>query len=344
MKQEIKYIIGILFALCLQTIQIQAQQVKTEINTASHTYLKVDLRLDLDSLRLGKKQSLVFIPVLSDGKHKQALRSVTVNGSWRHLMYERRTQTNSLAVKCTKTGAGTVNYTDSCIYLPWMNGAQVFLSKDLCGCGGDPMEQTLQPIATINIKKKESKPVSHHEPKETAHHKVAKVTLFLDYLTFPVNRMEILPDFGNNRTELHKLQAVLDSLLTSPESRIELVNMIGYASPDGPYRRNDELAYGRTLALRDYLQNISRYRELPFRTASIAEDWQGLKISLEQSDMPYRKELLQIINMNLSPDGKEERIKILDGGKAYKILKSSFLPQLRRTVCEIHYTETYETK
>ena len=171
----------------------------------------------------------------------------------------------------------------------------------------------------------------------TSAYQTTRVTLFLDYLAFPINRMEIHPDFGNNRAELHKLSATLDSLQALSGAQIELVDMTGYASPDGPYKRNDELSYGRTLALRTYLQDIPRYRELPFRTASVAEDWEGLREALQKSDMPYRDELLMIIATELSPDEKERNMKKLDDGKAYRILKREFLPQLRRTVCEIRY-------
>lgn len=333
----------------------QTPQVHAEAGIRAHSYLKVKIRLDLDSLRLGKKQSRVFTPVLSDGTHRKTLRPVTVNGKWRQLMYKRRNRNdagaNALATVCTPAGAGIISYADSCIYLPWMKDAQLLLAQDLCGCGGDVMEQALQTLLTkVEVREPDEEPASpgmREAPapaKETERHKVAKVTLFLDYLTFPVNRTEILPEFGNNRAELHKLEAALDSLISLPDTRIECVSMTGYASPDGPYRRNDELAYARTLALRDCLQNTPRYRELPFRTASVAEDWKGLEKALEESDMPYREELLQIIATGMEPDTKEEKMKILDGKKAYKILKSDFLPQLRRTVCEIHYTETYETK
>lgn len=364
MKRIRILITGCVCAACIYAGSAGAQTTKVhaEANVQVHTYLKVRIRLDLDTLRLGKKQSRVFTPVLSDGTHRQALCPLTVNGKWRQLMYKRQkgddTGQEVLTVVCTSKGAGVISYADSCIYLPWMKGAQLLLAQDACGCGGDVMEQSLQTLA-VKVGGPDSfpKPGAGSEPcssarlreapvpaKETVHHKVAKVTLYLDYLTFPINRTEILPEFGNNRTELHKLRAALDSLNMLPDIRIELVSMTGYASPDGPYRRNDELAYGRTLALRDYLQNMPRYRELPFRTTSVAEDWQGLKKALEESDMPYREELLQIIATDMEPDTKEGKMKILDGKKAYNLLKRDFLPQLRRTVCEIHYTENYEKK
>lgn len=319
--------------------------------TLQYTYLKVCLDLQLDSLHLGRKESRVFTPVLSDGENRQLLQPIVVNGKWRHLMYLRgldESREDALVLQNGKH-TGTVEYVDSCLYRPWMRHAGLWLAEDVCGCGGDPMEQSLRmltdrlnlpeeknpgnPVASRPELFAETTPVTENSVRKG----VTKVTLYLDYLAFPINRTDILPDFGNNHKELQKLKNVLDSLISLSGHSIELVAMTGYASPDGPYRRNDELAYGRTLALRNYLQSITRYREFPFRTASVAEDWEGLKKALENSNMTYKNELLMIIGTKLPPDRKEVNMKILDRGEAYRILKRDFLPKLRRTVCEIHY-------
>lgn len=328
---------------------LHSLSVSAETQTEQYSYVKVYLNLHLDSLQLRKMESRKFTPVLSDGENELVLRSITVNSRWRHLMYLRglnEKKEDAYVILQGSRQSEIVEYIDSCLYRPWMKNAKLWLAEDLCGCGGEPMEQSLRLLAdrvhvTDNVKEatfivsqKEQVP---GPAKEKVGYEVAKVVLYLDYLNFPINRMDILPDFGNNRNELQKLETALDSLLSLPNHSIELVEMTGYASPDGPYSRNDELAYGRTLALRDYLQKITRYRELPFRTASVAEDWEGLKLALENSDMPYKEELLMIIGTELPPDKKEENMKKLDEGKAYPILKQNFLPQLRRTICEIHY-------
>lgn len=331
--------------------RVEPLAVYAEAKAKQYDYLKITMKLNLDSLRLKRKEAKVFTPILSDGTHSRVLRSVTVNGRWRHFMYLRAKEVNgteAFVVKVGKQGAGVIEYTDSCLYAPWMEGAKLWLAADLCGCGGDPLEQSRREVAA-RIEVKESLPkevglsvasdTSHIATKEPDKHKVAKVTLYLDFLSFPVNRTEILPNFGNNRRELRKLCTALDSLLIRPHVCIERVRMTGYASPDGPYPKNDELAYQRTLALRDYLQSIRAYRELSFSTASVAEDWEGLKAALEEVDITYREEFLMIIATTLPPDEKEERMKRLDGGKAYDILRRELLPPLRRTVCEIEYTE-----
>ena len=323
--------------------------VHARTDTRQQTYLKVRMELKLDSLRLGKKQARVFTPVLSDGANRMALRPIVVNGSWRHLLYLRSSdgkKDEALAVSCGKKGAGTVEYVDSCAYSPWMREAKLWLAEDLCGCGGNLTEQSLRLLLTEVERTEEKKTEVTEKVSERMtvsnqammYHKVERVTLYLDFLAFPVNRTDVLPDFGNNRYELGKLTNAVDSLLNLPGAQVELVNMTGYASPEGSYENNERLAYGRTVALRDYLQKIVRYRELPFKTASVAEDWEGLKKAIQESDMPYREEILQIIATKMLPDEKKEKMKFLDRGNAYKILKKDFLPKLRRTVCEIHYT------
>ena len=348
--------LGCLCATALPGVRAEAQTVRTELPAPGgethteirrHTYLKVQSELNLDSLRLKRRQSRVFTIVLSDGTHTQALRPVTVNGTWRQLMHLRETGEKTgdgIVVKCGKHGAGQVQYADSCLYSPGMENARLWLAEDLCGCGGSPMEQALRPlsakVAKVEVRaEKVTAAPAESIPERKAEHKVKRVALYLDYLTFPVNRADIQPDYGNNRSELQKLATALDSLIALPAVRIELVAMTGYASPEGPYRQNEELAYRRTIALRDYLQDVPRYRELPFRTASVAEDWEGLRTALEHSDISYREELLMIIATDREPDGKKENMKKLDTGRAYKLLKKDFLPKLRRTVCEIHYID-----
>lgn len=345
------------FCLCATSVGAQIRTdggvnplaIHAESKMEQHTFLKINLQLNLDSLRLKRNEARVFTPILTDGTNSCVLRSVTVNGTWRHLMYLRESDAKkqeAFVVKAGKQGAGLITYTDSCLYAPWMQGAKLWLAEDLCGCGGDPMEQSRRPVeARIEVEEALFSDRGHcvadtnTPPKGKDSYKTAKVTLYLDFLSFPVNGTEILPDFGSNRKELHKLSTMLDSLLIQPQVCIERVSMTGYASPDGPYPKNDELAYKRTLALRDYLQSIRTYRELSFSTASVAEDWEGLKAALEASDIAYREEFLMILATNLLPDEKEERMKCLDGGKAYDILRRELLPPLRRTVCEIHYTE-----
>lgn len=340
--------------------RLPVAQVRTEVQR--HACLKVQMTLCLDSLRMKRSGWRRFTPVLTDGTNRMALRPITVNGKWRQVVYLRErkeTGKDAYVVECGRHGAGSVEYEDSCAYSAWMKEAGLWLAEDVCGCSGDVLKQSLRPlVGKVGIA---SMPTEATMPVETTaadlpvserrdtiemngnengiRHKVAEVILHPDYPTSASRRAEIQPDFGNNRKELQRLETILDSLLARPQASVELIEIIGYTSPEGPYQENEVLAYKRTLALRSYLQENTRYRELPYRTASVAEDWEGLKLALEASDMTYQEELLMIIATRLPPDKKEENIRKLDAGKAYKLLEQNILPRLTRTVCKIHYTE-----
>ena len=146
MNKEIRYISLAISLVCLWNAGIQAQDmtVKAKAGTVEHTFLKVDLRIKLDSVKVGKREFRLFTPILSDGVNRQVLRPIMVNGKWRHLMYLRELngkEGDMVAVRCGKRGAGMVEYTDSCIYQPWMQHAKLWLTENLYGCGCELMER-----------------------------------------------------------------------------------------------------------------------------------------------------------------------------------------------------------
>ena len=59
MKKEIRYISLAISLVCLWNVEIQAQDmtVKAKAGTVEHTYLKVDLRIKLDSVKVGKREA-----------------------------------------------------------------------------------------------------------------------------------------------------------------------------------------------------------------------------------------------------------------------------------------------
>jgi hypothetical protein len=169
-------------------------------------------------------------------------------------------------------------------------------------------------------------------------------TNFYNYdvrLTFPTARTEILPDFGNNRVELNRIEETLSQLRSRPELRIIRIELQGYASPEGGEAANLRYADGRARALMYYLQQRLNLPSDLVNVASGGEDWAGLAEQVKTSVTlaPYRYELDNIINLNVNADQKERVLRRLDGGKAYRLLNDYIFPQLRRVVCRVEYVE-----
>ena len=160
------------------------------------------------------------------------------------------------------------------------------------------------------------------------------------YLDFPVGRVDIQPNFRNNGQELRKLKTTLADVCENADVVGVLgLSITGYASPEGSYELNERLARNRTAALRDY---IARNYNLPINGAdieisSVGEDWDGLKKIVEASFMPYREEVLNIIEFYGVWDGREKHLMNLAGGQPYRMMLKEFFPQLRRVEYKMDY-------
>lgn len=158
------------------------------------------------------------------------------------------------------------------------------------------------------------------------------------FIEFEVNKTDIQPDRADNRKELGKIIASIDSVRNNPDTKISMLSIKGYASPDGPYDKNAILAKGRTEELSKYVRKLYKFDNKTISTSSEPEDWEGFRRLVDESDLPHRAELLDIINSkNLNVDQKEARIKKLYPND-YDIMRNDILMRLRHSDYVIKYT------
>lgn len=143
---------------------------------------------------------------------------------------------------------------------------------------------------------------------------------------FKVNKTNISPADSGYLTLRH-------ALLNIPRGYrfCRLLVLRGSASPEGPALNNKRLAHQRARALADSLR---RYVTLPDSTIEerfINEDYAGLYKMVEASDMPYRSEVLSIIDFAQDDATIKRRLQTLDRGRAWKVLLRDFFPKLRAT-------------
>lgn len=157
------------------------------------------------------------------------------------------------------------------------------------------------------------------------------------FIAFEVDKTDIQEDRANNRAELAKIKASIDSVRNSDYYKIREMTLTGYASPDGPYDKNVTLAQGRTEVMGNYLRKLYSFERRLLKTASVPEDWKGFRALVDTSSiLPHRNELMDIIdNVALNPDQKEVQIKKFE--KDYDIMRTEILPRLRHTDYTIEY-------
>lgn len=157
------------------------------------------------------------------------------------------------------------------------------------------------------------------------------------YVEFDVYKSDIQPELANNRQELNKIIASIDSIRNNPDAKDISLSIKGYSSPDGPYEQNAALAKARTEQLSKYVNKLYRFDNKTLTTSYEPEDWEGWRRLVEASDLPHRQEILNIMdNKKLTLDQKEMRIKEFEYD--YDMMRGDILKRLRHSDYVINYT------
>ena len=126
------------------------------------------------------------------------------------------------------------------------------------------------------------------------------------------------------------------------------VTMSGFASPEGPYKKNVGLAMNRLEGAKTWLieqlkaEGYEQYLDSSFFALSTsAQDWEGFQKGISSYPSNTRDQISEIVLSNLSEDEKERQIMALVGGKD----KVEFiLAPLRRVTIIVEGYEPRRTK
>lgn len=308
--------------------------------------MKVAFELDVTGLELGKNGQVIYTPVLesADGSRRTELPKVVVSGRNIAILEDRNPKRRvEGALKRVRKETGReqkVSYAATERYLPWMSGAVLYLSEDLCGCG------ELESQSRVELKRVRLLParltagaLSYAEP-EAEGQKVRRETGRAS-VDFEVNGVTVQADQGTNRAELAKIVSTLERVRKDGNVKITEIAIHGYASPEATYAHNTYLAESRTKAVVEYVKGLNG--EIPselYTVRSTPEDWEGVRSYVAGSTLPEREAILKLIDDGtLDPDAKDWRLK-LRYPEAYAELLSKVYPKLRRT----EYTVTYEVR
>lgn len=300
--------------------------------------LKVAFRLHLDSLQLKSEQQLVFTPLIA-GEDTIALNPIIINGKNQNIRYLRKSsrQKNSqaLVVRRKNDTEQQVLFSQTLPYRKWMKAFNLFMTEDLCGCG-NLMDQDTTLMADIQPTPRICR---DHYVKPKAEAIKVRAEKGEAYLSFKLNKSDILADFRENATELRKITSTIDLVKNDKDVSITNIDIHGYASPDGPYDNNVRLANNRAAALRNYVCNLYTIDKKLFTYHATPEDWEGFKKKVEASNLADKSAILAVANSSLAPDAKDLKIKKLYPA-SYRYIMSEIYPRLRHS----NYTVTYTVR
>lgn len=359
MKRNIQFIVLVLAALCLNTEDAFAQNrsysgdigIEPVRLEQSGDFLYIDMNFILKDVKVRTVHGVDFIPQLVAPANTYNLPKVSVKGKDEYLAYERRLSLMSakekrkyvtpyLVKKVNKRTNDTIRYRYVLPYESWMADAKLNVQRDECGCGESTLMSVQPVIDQVTLERILSPYIvnphfAYVEPKvEVVKSREIQAECFLD---FEVNKINIRPEYMNNPRELAKIRAMIDDLKLDPSIKVNRLDIIGYASPEGTLATNKRLSEGRAMALRDYLASRYDFPRNQYHIIFGGENWDGLVDALETLDMDYKNEVLDIIQDIPIEKGRETKLMQLRGGVPYRYLLKNVFPSLRVAICKVNY-------
>ena len=125
-------------------------------------------------------------------------------------------------------------------------------------------------------------------------------------------------------------EAVKDAY-ADDHKQIKKLEVSGYASPDGKQDLNERLAKQRQQATEQFLKKSMKKGKVQADIESeiTAEDWEGFKKLMENSNIQDKNLVLRVLSMYNDPEEREAQIKNLSA--VFKNIADDILPQLRRS-------------
>lgn len=315
--------------------RLAATQVAVENTRVEHTdnNLVVSMDLVLDSLELPSNMRFVFTPIVRNAEEERFMEPVVVNGRKQQIMYEREDykqySAQTTVVRRKNETAQTVRYTAVLPYESWMKNADVAVYEDLCGCG-DLLDQNRTVVRRLRTPllafiRPQAEPSKDREMHGQA------------FIDFPVDRIELFPDYRNNPAELQKIIQSINVVKEDRNASITSIEIHGYASPEGTYEHNTYLAENRARTLTDYVRRLVRLDSDLFHVTSTPEDWDGLRKRVVEGNLTHGSEILALIDdVSLDPDPKEWKIKTTYP-EDYRFMLDTWYPALRHSDYVVRY-------
>ncbi len=332
-------LLTIILALCgITAVSAASDNVAVSYVTVERDgkYLSVDMTLDLSQLGVKNNRAVLLTPRLVNGNDSIDLPAVAIYGRTRYYYYRRNNGDEMISGKTEKTyrkgdAPSPMKYHEVVVYQDWMDGCVLNLHCEDYGCCNSVLAESDKQIGDYAKFVPQLLYVRPEADRDKT--RAAEGSAYID---FAVNQTAIVPEYRRNAAELAKIQETIDSVKNDEDYTITSLKLKGYASPEGSYTHNSELARGRTEALRGYVHQLYSFDDGIITTDYEAEDWAGLRKFVDESSLEHRSQILAIIDGNDDPDAKEASIKA-NYPLEYGILLNTCYPRLRHTDYKVEY-------
>ena len=123
--------------------------------------------------------------------------------------------------------------------------------------------------------------------------------------------------------------AAIDQINADERTSIKSTEILAYASPEGPERKNNELADKRSASARKAWNEFAKKHNAQSpEVKSLGEDWEGFQQLVRESDIQDKELILRVLSMYSDPAVRESEIRNMS--QVFTALKGEVLPELRR--------------
>lgn len=333
-----------LFALFCCLAEVNAQEIfdgDVTIRDFSYTrngdYMYLNMNIDLAEFDVHNNRATILSPKIVKENESVDLHSVGIYGRRRYFTYVRNGWSTLGGEKDLiykeKDCPEILNYRATVPFEEWMDGSQIVIGNRTYGCCNKMLDERFERLGAYHNWVYTPKFAFVRPTAEAVKTRELSGSAFVD---FPVSQTIIRPEYRNNRVELAKITGTIDSVRNDKDITVTAISIKGFASPESPYSNNTRLAKGRTEALRVYVNQLYHFPEGFIATDYEPENWEGLRVYVEQSSLPHRREIIALIDGDREPDNKEWKLKSTYPDE-YRFLLQNCYPALRRSDYCIEY-------
>ncbi|MBR6130067.1 MAG: hypothetical protein IKQ07_10620 [Bacteroidaceae bacterium] len=141
-----------------------------------------------------------------------------------------------------------------------------------------------------------------------------------------------------NSVSIKDLGKILREINNNEETRaLQNIEVSAYASPDGKFKFNEQLAEKRQNVSANYLKGELKKIDMKadVDTKFTAEDWEGFQELISKSNLQDRDIILRVLSMYKDPEEREQQIRNMS--EVFTDIKENILPELRRARLIVNY-------
>lgn len=301
--------------------------------------LTLGMQLNLLPTDVSSCNAMVMTPiVVTTNGDSLLMPSVSIYGRQRYINYLRSNGDNRLKegdkVFKASEKPDSYNYHASLPYSEKLDGCLLLMRRQLYGCAGVIDDEKINAISQYAEMTPPERELVYIDAIDYG--PVTDTISGKAFIDFMVNKTDIDPSYRRNPQELLKIQNSIDTVINDNDVRITKVLLKGFASPEGQYDHNAELALGRTMSLKHHLNQLYNFAAGIIATSYQPEDWEGLRNLVAKSNIDHKTEILEIIDSDLEPDPKEKLI-AKRYPREYDFIYHNFYPGLRHTEYQVIY-------